>query len=93
MDSCRTCPDTGIVGVGRAERVVCRCLQVTESALVEALTTLQLRTLKDVRRHTGAGDGCTACHKRLCRYLELYGAQPCPAPPPPSSEPPICSVR
>ncbi len=64
-------------------RVVCRCLQVTDAALVEALATHDLRTLKDVRRHTGAGDGCTACHRELAAYLEAYS----------SSAAPICSVR
>jgi NAD(P)H-nitrite reductase large subunit len=68
-------------------RLVCHCLQVTEAALVEALEGLGLRTLKEVRRHTGAGDGCTACHKLLGKYLERHGAQPC------SPALPICSVR
>ncbi len=53
-------------------RLVCRCLQVTEEAVLEAVRTLQLRTVKDIRQHTGAGDGCTCCHKRLERFLEQY---------------------
>ena len=57
---CATCP----------ERLVCRCLQVTEADLVSALMRFELRTLKEVRLHTGAGDGCTACHKELRRMLE-----------------------
>jgi len=69
-------------------RVICHCLQVTEEALLAALETLQLRTVKDVRQATGAGDGCTACHKRLARYLELQPAQPAS-----SSAFAICSVR
>jgi bacterioferritin-associated ferredoxin len=52
------------------ERLVCRCLRVTESSLVEALSNLGIKTLTDVRRHTGAGDGCTACHRLLVKYLE-----------------------
>jgi bacterioferritin-associated ferredoxin len=56
---CESCPD----------QVVCRCLQITESALVQVITTLQLRTVKEVRRHTGAGDGCMCCHARLREYL------------------------
>jgi bacterioferritin-associated ferredoxin len=60
--------------------VVCRCLQVTEAEVVAAIESLELRTLKDVRRHTGAGDGCTACHKRLRTYLERHAgcAEPLP---------------
>ena len=31
-----------------------------------------LRTVKDVRQHTGAGDGCTACHRTIRQYLEQH---------------------
>jgi bacterioferritin-associated ferredoxin len=61
-DPCLDCP----------LRVVCRCLQVTEQVLVEAITTGTVRTVKDICRHTGAGDGCTACHATLREYLERY---------------------
>jgi bacterioferritin-associated ferredoxin len=64
--TCDTCPG----------RVVCRCLQVTEEVLLDALDAFDLRTVKDVRRHTGAGEGCTACHKRLGQYLERKSALP-----------------
>ena len=60
--NCDGCPD----------RVVCNCLQVTEGELVQALTTVELRSVRDIRRHTGAGDGCTACHKALVKYLERH---------------------
>jgi NAD(P)H-nitrite reductase large subunit len=53
-----------------SERVVCHCLQVTESTLVQAVTTLDLRTVAEVRHCTGAGEGCTACHRRIKQYLE-----------------------
>jgi bacterioferritin-associated ferredoxin len=45
-------------------------VSVTEAALVDALTSREIKTLKDIRRLTGAGDGCTACHKLLKTYLE-----------------------
>ena len=64
--------------------LVCRCLRVTETELIEALTTREIRTVKEIRRHTGAGDGCTACHSLLRQYLERYGY---------SSAEPICSVK
>jgi NAD(P)H-nitrite reductase large subunit len=64
-DRCTDCPG----------RIVCRCLQVTETALVEKITSLELRTVREVRRHTGAGEGCTCCHAEILRYLE----QLCPA--------------
>jgi bacterioferritin-associated ferredoxin len=54
-------------------RVVCRCLRLTETTVVEAITNLGLRTLKEVRRHTGAGDGCTCCHDELEGLLEQHG--------------------
>jgi bacterioferritin-associated ferredoxin len=50
--------------------VVCQCLGITESELVQALATMNLTTLKEIRRRTGAGDGCNACHGVLKRYLE-----------------------
>ncbi|MCI0348027.1 MAG: (2Fe-2S)-binding protein [Acidobacteriales bacterium] len=53
-------------------RVACRCLQVSEEVVLEAVTTLGLRTVKDIRRHTGAGDGCTACHQQLCELLKQH---------------------
>jgi bacterioferritin-associated ferredoxin len=54
--------------------VVCRCLNVTEDALVTLITTLELRSLNEVRRHTGAGDGCTCCHGRIREFLERHAA-------------------
>lgn len=55
---------------GCSTRLVCHCLQVTEERLVDAITTLGLRSVTEVRDHTGAGDGCTACHGRLRAILE-----------------------
>lgn len=63
-DRCQTCPD----------RVVCRCLQVTESEIVETLTTLNIRNVKELRRATGAGDGCTCCHQHLHELIERFHA-------------------
>jgi NifU-like protein len=57
--SCSNCPN----------RVVCRCLNVTEGTIVEAITRLELRTVKEIQRHTGAGSGCTCCHSELREYL------------------------
>ena len=64
--------------------VVCHCLGVTEDVVVSALITLELRNLRDVRRHTGAGSGCNACHCRIQSLLENYSS---------SSSPEICSAR
>jgi bacterioferritin-associated ferredoxin len=70
---------------GCPERVVCRCLQVTEAEVVEAIQTLELRTLKDIRRATGAGEGCTCCHAALREFLEQHAYS--------FSSSPICSVK
>src|SRR5438552_2134910 len=62
QEAVRGCPDT----------MVCHCLQVTEATLVDALENQRIRTLRDVIVCTGAGDGCTACHRRIRRYLEEH---------------------
>ena len=61
-DPCDTCSD----------RVVCRCLQVTEQQLVKLITHHQLRSIREIRQHGGAGDGCTCCHPQLQQYLQRY---------------------
>jgi bacterioferritin-associated ferredoxin len=61
---CSGCPD----------RIVCRCMKVTEEVIVEAITTLGVRTVKEVRRVTGAGDGCTCCHTQIRTYIEAHAA-------------------
>ncbi len=78
--SCRSCATVGSC----PDRVVCRCLQVTEQTIVSAIVTLGLRTVKEVRQATEAGDGCTCCHKELAAYLTAYS---------PSSSPVICSAK
>ncbi len=70
---------------GCTERFACHCLGVTTEEVVQAVTTLGLRTLDELRQHTGAGEGCTACHFRLRRLLHLHAQS--------SSSSPICSVR
>ncbi|MBX9622909.1 MAG: (2Fe-2S)-binding protein [Gemmataceae bacterium] len=69
----RLCPDP-CAGpcAGCPDRVVCRCLKVTEGAIVDAVVSLGLRTVKDVRRATGAGDGCTCCHKQIRALIETH---------------------
>ena len=70
--TCDTCP----------ARMVCHCLQVTEDVLLHALDTMNLVSVKDICRHTGAGDGCTACHRRLRKYLDQRTALPMTQPSP-----------
>ncbi len=63
--------------------VVCHCLGVTEEQLTSAVGAFDLRTLKEVRRQTGAGTGCNGCHRRIQLVLESYS----------SASPEICSAR
>jgi NAD(P)H-nitrite reductase large subunit len=69
----RVCPDIcpGPCS-GCPDRIVCRCLKVTEDTIVTAVTTLGLRTVREVRVETGAGDGCTCCHGQLRELLEAH---------------------
>ena len=78
--ACRSCPAVGSC----PDRVVCKCLRVTEQTLITAIATLGLRTVKEVRQATEAGDGCTCCHKELAAYLAVYSS---------SSSPLICSDK
>ncbi len=61
-EHCHRCP----------ERVVCRCLNVTEGEIVQAIASGEFQSVRDLRRHTGAGDGCTCCHEQLKEYLARY---------------------
>ena len=63
-DHCDDCPD----------KIICRCLQVTEAQVIRMIERLELRTVRDLRKYTGAGDGCTCCHAKLEEYLEKHGS-------------------
>jgi bacterioferritin-associated ferredoxin len=77
---CRTCPSVGSC----PDRVVCRCLRVTEQTIIDAVVTLGVRTLKELQAATEAGDGCCCCHRELHTYLAVYAS---------SSSPTICSAK
>ena len=59
---CDTCPG----------QYVCRCLRVTEEQVINLITGYKLRTIRELRNHGGAGDGCTCCHQELQAYLDRY---------------------
>jgi NAD(P)H-nitrite reductase large subunit len=69
-----------------SDEVVCACLQVTAGDVLEALGTCAIRTLKDLKRETGAGDGCMVCHRLLRKYLDEHVPQS-------ALSSPICSER
>ena len=51
---------------------VCGCLHITEQQLLTTLATKTHWTIRDIRKTIGAGDGCTACHHVLKRYLTVH---------------------
>ncbi|OAI41199.1 hypothetical protein AYO40_03575 [Planctomycetaceae bacterium SCGC AG-212-D15] len=53
--------------------IVCRCLQVTEETVIQAISRLALTTVSEVRDYTGAGGGCNCCHTRIRNYLAEHG--------------------
>lgn len=55
-------------------RIVCHCLRVTEEEVLQAAEVGKPHSIKQIMDHTGAGGGCTACHRRI-RAL-LVGEQP-----------------
>lgn len=65
---------------------LCHCFQLSREAILEAIVSKDIRTLKDLQRFTGAGDGCMACLQCLeeCLRNRSY---------PSSSSDPICSAR
>ena len=52
------------------ERIICRCLRISERQLADAASTGMVCTLRDAISKTGAGAGCTACHRRIKQFLE-----------------------
>ncbi|MFO0926428.1 MAG: (2Fe-2S)-binding protein [Gemmataceae bacterium] len=67
---------------GCTSKVVCHCMNVTEDTILEALATFDIDTVKDLRHYTGAGDGCTCCHRQLRQMIESHKArvaQPSPS--------------
>jgi bacterioferritin-associated ferredoxin len=78
--SCHGCATVGSC----ADRIVCRCLKVTETDVIAAITTGGARSLVELQMLTEAGTGCTCCHRELRNYLAIYS---------PSSSPAICSAR
>lgn len=55
-----------------SDAVVCRCLHVRESRIVDCIAVTGAETVREVSQHTGAGAGCRACH---CKIAELIGCR------------------
>lgn len=54
--------------------VVCRCLDVTDAEIQTAIETCGAESVREVGRCTGAGQGCTVCHRAIRALLENRSA-------------------
>ncbi len=67
-----------------ADAVVCHCLQISSSEIKTAAGAIEAPTVRCIMKCTGAGTGCTACHRRIRRLIE----DQCPA-----GSSPTCVIR
>ncbi|MEO1993697.1 MAG: (2Fe-2S)-binding protein [Planctomycetaceae bacterium] len=58
-----------------SEASLCHCLAVSEQTVRAVIAFGGCQSLCDVMQRTGAGQGCTACHHRICRLLPTDGQQ------------------
>ena len=63
----------------------CACFRLSAEDVRKALTDRDIRTVAELKRETGAGSGCTACHPRLRALCDQTGYS--------GSCPPSCSVK
>mgnify|MGYP002781086768 CR=1 FL=1 len=73
---CAGCPD----------RIVCRCLKITEEVIVGAIHGLGLRTVHEIRSATQAGTGCRCCQMEIRELIEVHVQAFSPSPS-------MCSAR
>lgn len=67
------------------DEIVCRCLQVSEAEIKTAAEIAEIPTVRCIGHLTGAGTGCTVCHRRIRAIL----ADQCAA----ASSSPTCVSR
>lgn len=56
--------------------VICRCLAVRQSEIVNAITLCGAQTWKEVKSLTGAGGGCNCCHGRIKGLISACSSCP-----------------
>jgi len=76
------------------DRVVCRCLEITESEIRCALMEGTAGCLRSLMSATGAGTGCTCCHRAINdllaqERLQAESSDQCAG----SASPPTCVIR
>ena len=57
------------------DKILCRCLGVSESEVRAATDFANCRTLCEIRNLTNAGKGCMSCHGRIKAILKEAAAQ------------------
>lgn len=68
--SCRSCPSVGSC----MDRIVCRCLQVTEHVVITAIREHGAASEREIQYHTEAGAGCGCCRREIRQYLTVYAS-------------------
>ncbi len=61
--------------IGQAEKIVCKCFSVTESAILKAIKLNKLHTVEEVTNFTKAGGGCGQCKGEIEKILKDYWAE------------------
>lgn len=52
-----------------SHRVVCHCLNVSESEIRDAIAEHEPQSIRGVSQVCGAGAGCMSCHRHIRRML------------------------
>lgn len=60
-------------------KVLCECLGVTRGRIAACVRSGRACTVNEVMACTGAGTGCTACHKDIQAVVE-QNSRPAPSP-------------
>lgn len=63
------------VMLGHAEKMVCKCFSVTESAIIKAIKVNGLKTVEEVTNFTKAGGGCGQCKGEIEKIIKDYWAE------------------
>ncbi|HZE98390.1 MAG TPA: (2Fe-2S)-binding protein [Planctomycetota bacterium] len=56
----------------KSSKVLCECLGVTEIRVAAAVRSGRACSVNEVMACTGAGTGCTACHKAIQAVVEQH---------------------
>lgn len=56
----------------KQSKIICHCFEVTEDAIIEAVTKNGAKTLEDVGKLTGAGTACGRCKENIENIIKKY---------------------